>query len=252
MKFVLSYLLVVGLLALALVQGSTASSRAYSNTIDGKHEGIRKQRNPDVGNQERHVRDSNDGNQERRLININELFSADSSVSTASSSANCPPPALSLPDCVAVGLFESWQALRPSDAKPNKKFTPWFEIISGGEYPLALLSGSPFNVRFVEVVGSIQWNKVEFNTNMLGRDGTVDREFCVDPKPESRSPFDVFGSNRPRNPCCGGGADGIVDPGEYWIFAEATGTDSGGSPVVCQSLITFKLAEAFNLQYNEP
>ena len=103
MKFVLSYLLVVGLLALALVQGSTASSRAYDNTIDGKNAVIRKQRNPDVGNQEHRVRESNDGNQERRL----NVFSADSSVSTDSSIANCPAPPPPPPeqDCIALGWF---------------------------------------------------------------------------------------------------------------------------------------------------
>ena len=250
MKFVLSYLLVAGLLALALGQGSTASLRAYSNTIDGKHEGIRKQRNPDVGNQERRVRDSNDGNQERRLININELFSADSSFSS-DTSANCPtPPPLTQPDCIPL-LFESWQALRPDETDPAKKFfSTWFEMVSGGEYPLARLDGSPFNVRFVEAVSSVDWNFVEFSTNMLGR---ADREFCAPgPKRESSSPFDVFGSNRKKNSCCGGGADQIVEPGEYWIFAEATGNQTTSTPVVCQSLITFNLAEAFNLQYTDP
>ena len=93
---------------------------------------------------------------------------------------------------------------------------------------------------------NVVWTLVEFNTNMLGRNRTdngenLDREFCVDPKPESKSPFHVFGSNRPRNPCCGGRADGGVDPGEYWFFAEATGTLSG-SPVVCQSVITINLS----------
>ena len=239
-KTVLSYLLVVvGLLALALV------------TIDGKHVGIRKPRNPGFGNQERRVRDSNDGNQERRLFsNMNELFSADSSVSTTDTSANCPnPPPSTLPDCIEEGFFESWQALRPNETDPTQRFFwNWFEMISGGEYPLALLSGYRFNVRLVEIkVQDVGWD-VEFNTNMLGR---ANREFCASsPKIERTPPFDVFGTNRKRNPCCGGGADQIVEPGEYWIFAEATNNLT--STADCQSLITFKLAEAFNLQYNDP
>ena len=42
----------------------------------------------------------------------------------------------------------------------------------------------------------------------------------------------------------------IIEPGEYWIFAKAMNNIT--SMPVCQSLITFMLAKAFNLQYTDP